>query len=137
MNAPWLKEGVTTVTLGHATLADGAGRTSLCVHGQSAFSGGGDGKSTSLLRSIIEIVIVEIVRIIGRWGNRAKDRRTACGRASGYYLTIESLGQTLGPAEDMAHVEQRSAVLRVLQISTEVARKGVARSRAVYCAGLG
>src|SRR5262245_2399272 len=37
----------------------------------------------------------------------------------------------------MAHVEQSSVVLRVLQISTEVARKGAARSRAVYFAGLG
>jgi hypothetical protein len=37
----------------------------------------------------------------------------------------------------MAHVEQSSAVLRVLRTSTEVARKGAARSRAVYFAVLG
>src|SRR5262245_10280315 len=88
MNAPWLKEGVTTVTRGHAKLSGGgAGRTSLCVHGQRAFSGDGGGKSTSLLRSI-----GEIVRIIGRCGNRAKDRRTpAAGHGSLGYLTIESL----------------------------------------------
>src|SRR4030095_1765817 len=81
MNAPGLKEGVTTVTRGHAKLSgggDGAGRTSLCVHGQRAFPGGGGGKSTSLLHSI-----GEIVRIIGPCGNRAKDRRNL-GRASGY-----------------------------------------------------
>src|SRR5262245_22614545 len=100
MNAPWLKEGVTTVTLGHAKLSEGAGRTSLCVHGQRAFSGGGGGKSTSLPRSIEEIVSIgEIVRIIGRCCNRAKDRRTPADRASSYrslyYLTIEPLRQTL------------------------------------------
>src|SRR6185503_13887573 len=37
----------------------------------------------------------------------------------------------------MAHVEQSSAVLRVLRTSTAVARKGVVRSRAVYFAVLG
>ena len=37
----------------------------------------------------------------------------------------------------MAHVEQSSAVLRVLRTSSEVARKGAARFRAIYFAGLG
>src|SRR5262245_46766466 len=37
----------------------------------------------------------------------------------------------------MAHVEQSSAVLRVLRTSTEVARKGAVRFRVIYFAGLG
>src|SRR6516165_2096251 len=92
MNAPWLKEGVTILTRGHAepSGSDGAGRTSFCVHGQHAFSGGGGGKSTSLLLSTAD----SIVGVIGWRVHRAKDRRRACGLDPGDrsfdYLIIES-----------------------------------------------